>query len=256
MNSRAWREAVEVGARSVSSRVAQLQSLAIDPTQYALHVSARQAARPGNPVIDYVTVVNGSRLAPAVIERRLHVNPGEALDQLALEKDIAGIYGLDTFEQVDYEIVSEGERTGLEIRSTAKSWGPSYLDFGLSLEEDFEGSSNYNFAARFTRAEINRLGAEWRIDMQVGQRARFFTEFYEPLDLSTRFFVAPQIEFSRTNIGVFENGRRTSEFRVSSTGTGLDLGRNLGNWGEFRIGFRRSSGRAVPRVGDASIPDL
>ena len=250
------RETIRIGAQSVQARSGSLARLSLAETQYQQHLASRAAIRPGNPVIDYVTVVNGSRLSPRVIERRLSAGAGQALDQATLEKDIARIYGLDTFEQVDYEIVSEGDRTGLEVRTTAKSWGPSFVDFGLSLEEDFEGSSDYTFAARFTRAELNRLGGEWRVDTQVGQRTRFFTEFYQPLDLDTRFFLAPQIELSRTNIGVFENGRRTSEFRISSAGAGLDFGRNLGNWGEFRIGFRRSAGRAVPRVGAANLPDF
>ncbi len=249
-------KAVSAGATATQEKSAHLGRLTINRSAFASHLAKRSAIRPGNPVIDYITVVSNSRLSPKAIEGRLRAAPGQALDQFTLEQDISRIYGLDTFEQVDYEIVAEGEQTGLEVRTTAKSWGPSFLDFGMSLEEDFEGASNYTIAARYTRAEINHLGAEWRIDTQFGQRSKFFTEFYQPLDIGTRYFIAPQLELARTNVNVFEDGRRISEYRVTSAEARLDVGRNFSNWGEFRIGLRRATGSADPRVGDTSLPEF
>ncbi len=232
----------------------QLRVYALSAGAYAQHLEQRRRSRPGNPVVDHVTVVSNSRLAPEAIERRLRATPGEPLNQKTLEQDISRIYGLDTFEQVDYEIVTEGDRTELEVRAQAKSWGPSFLDFGMSLEEDFEGSSDYTIAARYTRAEINHLGAEWRIDMQLGQNARLLTEFYQPLDIGTRYFVAPQLELTRSNVTVFDGNQRTSEYRVSTSEARFDLGRNIFNWGELRFGFRRARGRAEPRIGEVTLP--
>lgn len=247
---------IVAGAEATAENSTRLAHLAVDANSFAQHMANRQGSRPGNPVIDYVTVVSNSRLASEVIEKRLRASAGQPLDQLTLERDVSRIYGLDTFEQVDYEIVTEGEKTGLEIRANTKSWGPSYLDFGMSLEEDFEGASNYTIAARYTRAEINSLGAEWRIDMQLGQRAKFFSEFYQPLDIGTRYFIAPQFEIARTNVNVFTGGERTAEYRVSALEGRLDLGRNISSWGEFRFGIRRSEGHAERRVGDPGLPEL
>ncbi|NNF52557.1 MAG: hypothetical protein HKN59_08985, partial [Gammaproteobacteria bacterium] len=247
-------EIIDAGAAITVEQAGHLGRLSIAGPAFAEHMNQRQRARPGNPVIDYVTVVTNSRLSSEVIEKRLNASAGEPLDQMTLERDVSGIYGLDTFEQVDYEIVSEGEKTGLEIRASAKSWGPSFLDFGMQLEEDFEGASNYTIAARYTRAEINSLGGEWRIDAQLGQQSRFFSEFYQPLDIGTRYFVAPQLEISRRNINVFDGGERTAEYRVTSEEARLEIGRNFSNWGEFRFGLRRSQGRAERRVGDPALP--
>lgn len=249
-------EVVQSGAEATLMVRTKLERLSMSNAAYADYTSKRRQARPGNPVIDYVTVASNSRLAPEVIEQRVRASAGQSLDQATLERDIAGLYGLDTFEQVDYEIISEGEKTGLEIRANAKSWGPSFLDFGMNLEEDFEGASNYTIAARYTRAEINSLGGEWRIDTQLGQRARFFSEFYQPLDIRTRYFIAPQLEIARTNVNVFENNERTAEYRVSSAEVRLEVGRNFSNWGEARLGVRRSQGQAERRVGDPALPEL
>ena len=47
----------------------------------------------------------------------------------------------------------------------------------------FEGSTSFqSLAARLTKAGINRLGAEWRTDLQLGTDPALLTEFYQPLE--------------------------------------------------------------------------
>jgi hypothetical protein len=40
------------------------------------------------------------------------------------------------------------------VTAKRNSWGPNYVRFGLSLEDDFSGNSNYNAAARLVLADI------------------------------------------------------------------------------------------------------
>ena len=86
-------------------------------------------------------VVNGGNLANEVLESRLESQPGDPVDPTRFAQDAEAIYGLLTFEQVSYRLVDEGGQTGLEFEGRAKSWGPNYLLFGLSLEDDFEGQN-------------------------------------------------------------------------------------------------------------------
>ena len=125
------------------------------------------------------------------------------------------MYGLGNFETLDYTLVEQqpgagtgtgtgtgrrrrrgagagaDEDAGLEIRARRKSWGPNYLRFGLNLEDDFQGNSRYNAAARFILTEINELGAELLTDVQIGSDPKVVSEFYQPLDASRTWFVAP-----------------------------------------------------------------
>ena len=73
----------------------------------------------------------------------------------------------------------------------------------MLLEDDFEGSTRFNLQARLTRAGINRLGAEWRTDLELGTDPRLFTEFYQPLSFDSRVFVAPRIELGQRNVNTF-----------------------------------------------------
>ncbi len=248
-------EAKELGAQSAAALASTLARLSVPEAEYAEHrrrVAARRRAEP--PVIDRIVVSNESRLSPRVIEARLTDQSGGKLDVEQLESDIADVYGFDTFEKVAYDIGEDGGRTALIVRGTAKRWGPNYLRFGINLEDDFDGGSNYNIAARLTRTEINPRGGELRAELQVGESPRLFAELYQPLDFASRWFVNPQIEFGRTSAGLFDDGKQIAEFRSSVRTLTLEGGRQIGNWGEIRVGVTRLRSSGSLRIGPPELP--
>jgi NTE family protein len=142
---------------------------------------------------------------------------------------------------------------GLEIRARRKSWGPNYLRFGLNLEDDFQGDTQYNAAARFILTEINDLGAEFLGDVQVGSNPKIDGEFYQPLTALPTWFVAPSARVEQRDLPIFTSNVETSDFRDREAEADLDFGRNLGDWGEIRVGYHRINGATRYRFGD---PDL
>ena len=140
---------------------------------------------------------------------------------------------------------------GLALTTRRNSWGPNYLRFGLQLQNDFEGNSSFNAAVRGTLAEITRYGAEWVWDLQVGETPRVATEVYLPVGYRSRWFVAPHGEFKIRTLPIIDDNERTlAEYRVRTTDYGVDFGRELGNYGEIRVGWARSFGGSSVRVGD------
>ena len=122
--------------------------------------------------------------------------------------------------------------------------------FGVALEEDFEGSGAFSISARYLRTAVNRLGAEWRSNIQIGTNSRFESEFYQPLSFDLRYFVAPIVELEQRNINLFEGEQRIARYRLSTGELGLYFGRELSNWGELRAGIYRGAGDARVKVGD------
>ena len=200
---------------------------------------------------------NRSKLSPRVLEAQIETKPGQKLDIETLNKDITRMYGLDTFERVDFHLEKKDGKTGLIFDPVEKSWGPTYIRFSLSLADNFQGSSSYTIGTRITQTEINALGAEWRNELQIGETSRIFTEFYQPLDYSTRYFIAPRIEYREWNANVYDqenSGNITAKYRLKELSGGLDLGRQFGNWGELRLGVRRGYGAARINVGSPDLP--
>jgi NTE family protein len=146
--------------------------------------------------------------------------------------------------------VKEGDETGLLVSTVRKSWGPNYLNFGLELESDLDGGSSFNFRTRLTVTEINRWGAEWRSDIQVGERPFFITEFFQPLGGTfSNYFIAPRLELEEFTAFLFDTDSAIANFRVGRKLLALDLGKMLGSWGELRAGVFHERADAELKIG-------
>jgi NTE family protein len=180
-------------------------------------------------------------------------------DATALDAALTDVYGRGNFSRVDYTVQPREGRGDIVLDAERNSWGPNYIRFGLGIEDDFSGNAAYNAAARIVLADIGALGAEWVWDLQVGSQPRIATEFHQPLDARGRWFVAPQARFDVRDVPLLEGGIRIAEYRLRTSEFGIDLGRELGNWGEVRAGLRRVSGHSRLRLGDpatAAIEDF
>ena len=245
-------EAIPIGRKAAEAVKSQLQCLSITPEQYAAYISRQRRGEVPPAVVDYVRIDNKSRVSDQVIEARLHAKPGDPLDMNMLQKDLTGIYGIDAFDRVDYHLEEKDGKKGLVVEATDKSWRPNYFRFGLNLEDDFKGSSNYNLALSFTRTAVNSLGAEWRSVAQIGATPRVFTEFYQPVDDTLSYFIAPRFEYKEQSYNLYSSTKIAAQYRVMTVEGGLDVGRQFGNWGEWRFGIRRGYGSVNEHIGDPS----
>ncbi|HEX2139209.1 MAG TPA: patatin-like phospholipase family protein [Woeseiaceae bacterium] len=249
-------EAVEPGAVAARNAAERLRRYALDEDAYRQYQSDRRMSREQTYVFDFVRVIDEGPLSERVLKSRLRTEPGEEVTDRGLAADAARLYGLDLYSQVSYSLVREGDRLGVEFHTKPKGWGPNILQFGMFIEDDFEGSTAFNVSARFTRAGVNPLGAEWRTDLQIGTEPYLTSEFYQPLSYDSRWFVAPRIDLEQTNFNAFADGDSIARFRVSSGEVAVDLGRELERWGEVRLGAFRGTGNARVKVGDPSIPNI
>jgi NTE family protein len=127
---------------------------------------------------------------------------------------------------------------------------------GINLSDDFQGDSAFNIGASFRKNGINELGAEWLTRLQLGDRQEFFSEFYQPLDAGSRWFVAPNLIAEAQNVEAVLANDPVAEYRLQRYGYGLNLGRQIANNGEIRFGIGQSWGEANIRVGDRQLPDF
>lgn len=249
-------EIVAHGEAAARAKLAPLSHLALSPEAYARHLQ-RQRVVADRPIpIRAVQLAPPSRVSRKAVVRRLHTHAGHDLDLAVVQQDLTRIYDLGDFERVDFHLEGEGDAKDLTIVTREKSWGPNYLRFGLNLVDDFEGDSRFNLLADYTQTWINSLGAEWKNQVSIGRERRFFTEFYQPLDHSGRFFVAPRFQYLLDVQDIYEGDVRIAQYRTKTAGGGLDLGVQFGQGGEWRIGVTRDKVEAAPRVGSTNLPSF
>ncbi len=122
-------EAIQIGeqaAWNVEVRLRRLVATRDRPGAVAVGQNRPTAA---SITLDFIRIVNKSRLSDKLISSRLRLRPGDKLDLDVLEKDIANIYGLDYFETVEYQVVTDGDKSGIVI--TAKEKPPGSAPFDL-----------------------------------------------------------------------------------------------------------------------------
>jgi NTE family protein len=240
-----------IAGHAAESRLARLALSAQDYERYA---AQRDADRQSPPRIDFVKIDDGSGRYSNRLDKIFKDVVGKPLDPDAVARHVTTIYGQGNLEALDYRVVQDDDKYGLLLAARRNSWGPNYVRFGLSLQDDFQGNSSYNAAARFVLSEITQPGGEWVWDLQVGETSRISTEVYLPLADTSGFFVMPHADAKAANVDVLDDQVRVAEYRVRSFDYGLDFGYELGNWGEIRTGVERESGREDVRVGSPSLP--
>ncbi|MCY2959468.1 MAG: patatin-like phospholipase family protein [Planctomycetota bacterium] len=235
-------EAANAGRDSALARAGALRALSVSETDWAAFVARHRAKdRPPQPIAR-VRIENRSSLSDAVIAARIEGLGLRELDPKAVEHDLARLTGLGIFDRVDYrtEKAADGT-TDLVYSVREKSWGPTYLRFGLGLYDDFQGSGNYALGVGWTTTPFSSSGVEWRTGLTIGTPLRIESELWIPLDPGLRWFVAPLGSYEKRAYDLDEDTDVRGDVLTESWEVGADLGRVLGDWGEARIGVRRGA---------------
>lgn len=245
---------IAVGEIAGNEARSRLAALSVGSEEFDSYVTKRDQARQSPPRIDFVKVDAGSERYANRLERLFKDVVGKPLDPDAVARHVTTVYGQGNLEALDYQVVQEDDSYGLLLDARRNSWGPNYVRFGLSLQDDFQGNSTYNAAARFVLSEITQPGGEWVWDFQIGETSRVATEVYLPISDTSSYFFVPHVQTEAQNVFVLQGQSRLAEYRVRSFDYGLDVGREFGNWGEVRTGVQHESGSENVRIGDPSLP--
>jgi NTE family protein len=250
-------EAIQAGRTAAEAKQAALASLSVAAGEFQFLAGARNVLPAAPETIEFVRIVNNSRIADEMIRERIGQPIGAPLDVLRLEADIARLYALELFQTVHYDVVEEDGRHGIEVTANERSWGPNYLQFGVALSNDFRGDNRYNLGIGYLRTAINPLNGELRFGAQVGESPILGANWYQPLDYASRYFVESRARFERRSISVFEGSTDpVAEYRITQSGLELSGGRNLGVLAETRIGYRWATGDVKVRVGAPDLPEF
>jgi len=243
--------AIAVGAAAGHAVEAQLRALAIGPEAYQAYVERRAAAREAPKTIEFVRIDPEAARYERSLTAAFDGLVGKPLDPADVTRRADEYFGRGNLELLDYRLLQQDNQYGLLLDARRNSWGPNYVRFGLSLQDDFEGNATYDAAARFVLSEITSPGGEWVWDLQMGDAPHVETEVYLPLPESARYFVLPHAQFDARNIPLIDPATQaeTAEFRLNELQYGLDFGRLFGNWGELRVGYTHEEGHTKVRIG-------
>ncbi|MFY2763907.1 patatin-like phospholipase family protein [Arenimonas sp. MALMAid1274] len=249
--------ALKLGDQSLEALRPRLAAMALDTGRYDAALAARPVPDKDAPVIDFVRLDNRSRYADEFLLAMIDIAPGKPLDTPRLQDNLQRIYGLDTMDLVTYDLVREQDRTGVVVTVTPHSYGPNYLETGLSLYSDFSGDFFVNLRAGVLRAPVNAAGGELRGLMQIGDEPGLLLDYYQPLGVASDYFFIGQASYESPKFGLFaDDGTRVANYRVPSWGGEFTLGREFGNYGAATFGWKRRAGTVKLELGNPLFDDL
>jgi NTE family protein len=246
----------EAAARAVQD---QLSRLALSPEAWQAHLAARKARRETAPPPEVVVVDTEGlkRVNPTAVQDQMKPGRGETLARNEVGPLADRLYGSGDYQFIDYRLLDTDGRRVLAIRPVEKAWGPNYLNFGLQLYTSIgsDSESRFNLLGAYRKTWLNRLGAEWRNEVSVGRNNRLITEFYQPLALSSALFVAPRLFADQSRIDYAADDQFVATYVLNRAGGGIDVGSELGRYGEVRLGYSYTRIRATPSIALPGFPD-
>ncbi|MFD2643245.1 patatin-like phospholipase family protein [Pseudomonas japonica] len=247
-------EMMEAGYRA--TRILDNRLVALRPPEGDLQLAVARSPDQRTPLITAIRIENDSKVSDDVIRYYIRQPVGEPLDLGRLQTDMGTLYGLDYFDRVQYRVVHKGKEHSLVINARGRTGGTDYLRLGLNLSDDMRGDSAFNLGASYRVNGINQLGAEWLTRAQIGDLQELYSEFYQPLDAGSRYFIAPFLNLGSQNIEATLDNDPVAEYRLERYGFGLNVGRQIGTSGEVRLGVGQAWGQAEVRVGDQDLPKV
>jgi len=247
-------EAIRLGKQATLEALTPLHDLQLSPQAYAKYRQQHRYTPQILKTVDFIEIRGNHRIPTAMISSRITTHVGQTWDFEQIGRDLENLYRLGYFRMVNASIAYEGDRSGLVISVDEKPWQPNFLRFGLALQDDFEGGSQYELLFGWTRADINQLGAEWRNQFEMGSNRRIYSELYQPVNYSGTVFVAPQAEYQNTLSNIYNGQDLIAQYNTRYIHAGFDIGSEFGNVAELRIGPSYGHVNSTPRVGEPSLP--
>lgn len=224
------------GEDAARAAVDQLARWSVSQSAYRAYQQRRTKPPPATKRVVSLDIVGLKRVDERVVRGRLRLKPGDPLDLPSLRRDLDRVFGLGDFELVDFQLNPAEGGFHVRILIREKFWGPNYMHFGVNTSIDDDQNTRILPLLNLTNTRLNALGGELRTDFIFGEIQSLHSEFYQPLDFGGRFFVAPQIGINR-NKSQLASGGEPVELETLFSWTTLDLGLNLGAYGEFRTRY-------------------
>jgi len=252
-------EARVAGEKAARAASEQLKRFAIGKQEYGAWLAQQRFSRKDLPTLASVKVLivgaDGTETeAPHLIDR-METKSGAQLDLAVLEDDMTRVMQAGEFESVNYDLAPApaGQRV-LEVRAREKSWGPGYLRFGIGMESNLEGSTDFRLLFSYRRPKLTEYGGELKINAAVGSPSLFEIEWFQPLERADYWFFAPYAGVERR---VEQHATPLGEevLRIDTSRAGLDFGVQFRNIGEVRVGAFSGRSEMSPETTGAIVPN-
>jgi NTE family protein len=230
-------DTIPLGEAAARAKAAELAVFAVPETQYAAWRQRVTQSQQFEARLADVRFEGLKRVNPEFLASREGLKPGQLADATKISTEAQRMAALQEFDSVGYRLDGDPANPTLTWMPREKNWGPNYLKADLGLYTSADGDLTFTLYGRHTRTWVNKLGAEWRNELQFGGDSLIATSFYQPLDVSHRFFIEPRAAYSIEFENIFFNDERVARYKFEDAIAQVDFGVNAGRYAQARVGY-------------------
>ncbi len=250
-------EAITLGEAAARRAAPQLARYAVPAEQYQawrLKVTSDQGIESQIGAVQFAQL---ERINPKYLEQLSGIKPGDKVDTEQISEAAQRMAAVDGIESVGYELKGDPDHATLEWLPVERSWGPDYIKVDLGAYASASGDDRgFVLYLQHARTWMNSLGGQWRNEAQFGTEQLLATSFYQPLDVAQRFFVEPKAFWNREWENVFYYGSDVARYQLGDQGGRFDVGMNIDNATQLRVGYIASQRRVELQTGSPLLPQF
>jgi NTE family protein len=248
-------ETIPLGEAAARSMSAALQKYSVPENQYTAWRESVTRSQEFKATLAGVRFEGLKNVNPAFLAGREGIRAGDVVDSAAISKEAQRMSVLQDFDTVGYRLDGDPRAPTLTWLPREKNWGPNYLRADLGVYASLQGDLSFSLYARHARTWINSLGGEWRNEVQIGEELQFATGIFQPLDHAHRWFIEPQLSYTRSYENLFQDDERVARYQFRDAMAQLDFGLNMGRFAQARVGYLFDERQVEVDIGTALLPE-
>jgi NTE family protein len=245
------------GYEAAESRSNVLTPFQLDSEEWTHYLAQRDSRRVKSVPVPQFVEVKGTRPELADdIEKDLSSSVGEAIDTPLLERKITRAVGLGRFNSLSYSLTNRDGQQGLLITAEEKDYAPPWLKPGFIVDGSDPNNVQFTFGSRLTFLDVGGYRSEVRADFSIGSIYSFAAEYYHPFKPTSRWFIAPEFNASRSPINLYSENTFLAEYKINTVNGGFDVGYSFDRFSELRFGYQIGYLRATRWSGSPLLPSV
>ena len=251
------RQIIPKGYAAAEKKKHMLAGLALDEQDWDVYRLQRERkVKRTVPVPQFVEVAGDKPAYDRALQESLAKFVGKPVDPPAVEKALTRITGTGVIASAGYTMTTnQAGAPGLAARTYEKTYGPPFLDLGITIDGSDPDNVLFGMGARLTFMDLGGYRAEWRTDGFFGSTYGAQSEYYKPFRKSSKWFYAPHIYVISSPFNIYSGQDRLAQYRIERDGFGMDVGYALNSRSEVRLGEDQLWFKQVRKISVDTLPN-
>jgi NTE family protein len=248
---------IKAGYDAAKASAEKLSNLSVDEVSWQVYLAKRDGRRGRAATAQFVEVTGVDPQIAYPLAQQMSEFAGQPVDSAKLEREILELNGTGPFSSLNYSMVQQNGKQGLQIEAQEKPYSPPIVRPLIVIDGSDYNDVFFSVGARITFLDFGGYRRELRNDVILGSQYGIATEYYRPFSPSSNWFVAPRIGVNSSQYPLYSGSTLLALYRNRLALGGLDLGYAFGRTGELRLGYEGGYQHLSPQIGnDAELPTV